>query len=214
MALDVQLNEVLRRVLESRVSDIWTAFPAKVLSYNANAQTADVAPVVQRPVPTGDEGEEVSWEDLPVLPGIRVCFPRGGGDAFTITWPIQAGDWVAVHVATYSFANWLRTGEITNPPGDVRPHSLNNAWAVPCMAPNAASLSQAAVSAMILTATDLRLGDKSASDFVPLASLVMRELNKVRVTLASATAPPGGGTVTYGTPYSPADVAATLVKAK
>jgi hypothetical protein len=51
-----------------------------------------------------------------------------------------------------------------------------------------------------------------ASQFATMSNLVLTELQKIQTTLNSATAPSGGGPVTYGTPYVPASVAASKVK--
>jgi hypothetical protein len=72
---------------------------------------------------------------------------------------------------------------------------------------------------------DIRLGDPNASDKVALApktkdelDKIKGELDKIAATLATGTAPPGGGTVVFGTPYtvgySPTAPAADKVSAK
>ncbi len=72
---------------------------------------------------------------------------------------------------------------------------------------------------------DLRLGDPEATDAVALAPAVKSELdkvkgelNKIATTLGTGNAPPGGGTVTFTTPYvvgyNPTEPAAEKVRAK
>lgn len=73
---------------------------------------------------------------------------------------------------------------------------------------------------LVLDASEnLKLGETSllvalstAEDFLALAGKVDAEFSKVSATLGSATAPSGGGAVTYGTPYVAASTAAAKVK--
>lgn len=210
MGLSVEQGELLRRALDSRAGDIWTCLPAKVTSYDAQTQTADLEVCVRRPL-TDDDGE-TTGEELPVIPNVLIQFPRGGGDTFAITWPLQAGDFVWIHVCTLAIGNWRRTGE-TSDPGDVRTHSLGNCYATPGAAPNANTLGQAQTNALVLEGPEIRAG-KDASDFVGLATYIMNNLNAIKATLNSANAPSMGGPVTYGTPYNPTDVKASKLKAE
>lgn len=209
--LPVELGEVLRRGIDSRVADVWTAFPAKVLSYDADNQVADLEPKIRRPLPT-DDGT-IEFEDLPVLPNVPIRFPRGGGDQYAITWPLQAGDWVDVTVETYSSSGWRQTGE-TGDPLDVRAHNLSSVYARPGASPNTQKLAGAndPDNALVLDAPLIKL-IRGASEFVALANLVRNELDAIKTTLGTGTTPVGGGTVTFGTPYVPGNVAATKVKA-
>jgi hypothetical protein len=130
-----------------------------------------------------------------------------------MTWPIQPGDHVLILISTLSPQQWRQSGQPSDP-GDLRPHHLGNSFALPCLAPASQTLAHASQSALVLEGpTEIKLG-QDATDFVALAQKVLDELNKILATFNSAVAPAGGGAVTYGSPYVPAAVAATKVKAK
>lgn len=211
MPLSVEPGEFLRRVVDSRVQDIQTSFPARVVSYDPDTQTADLEPQVRRPLT--DEDGDVSGEDLPVIPNVPIIFPRGKGDTIRIVWELQENDFVWVHVCTNAIGNWRRTGEVSDP-GDVRPHSLGNCFAVPGAAPNSKALAHDPDHALVIEAPLIKLG-KDATDYAALAAKVEQNLNAIKTALGSATAPSGGGPVTYGTPYtSVTAVGASQVKVK
>jgi hypothetical protein len=201
--------EIIRRALESRISDVWTCLPGRVESYDSATQTADVLPTVRRPVPQADEEEPPIHEDLPVLPNVPVLFPRGGG--YAITWPLQPGDHVLLVIATLSPQAWRTSGQPSDP-GDLRLHHLGSAMAIPCLAPATTPLAQASQPALIVEGTEIRLG-LGAVEYVALAAKVLTELQKIQITLSTAL---DGSSlpVTYGTPYVPAAVAAAKVKAE
>lgn len=182
--------EVVRRALESRLGDVFTTLPGRIQTYDTATQTADVALVVRRPLPTGEESDPV-YEEVPVLPNVPILFPRGSGGAYAITWPLQAGDHVLVIFTTWSFASWRRTGE-TSDPGDLRPHHPGNAVAYPAMAPNDQALSQAAIPALVIEGTEIRIG-KNAAQFIAMANKVLTELTKIKNMFTSWTPVPNDG---------------------
>jgi len=182
MTTAVSADELIRRALDSRVGDVWTSFPARVKSYDSGTQTAELEPMIRRPVPQ-DDGTWTS-EDLPILPSVKIVFPRGGGDAFAITWPLEPQDHVLVHVTIYSFAAWLRTGEPADP-GDLRAHHLANAFGVPGVAPNDKTLDQASDSALVIEGTTIKLG-KDASKPPAWAEDVLANLNLLKNAISGA----------------------------
>lgn len=212
MAVRVDDGELIRRALDSRLQDVWTCFPARVVAYDATTQTADLEPQVRRPIPN-DDGDIIG-EDLPVLPNVPITFPRGGGDTYAITWKLQANDFVWVHVCTNAIGNWRSTGEVSDP-GDVRNHSLGNCFAVPGAAPTSMALAQAndPDGAMVFEAPQFKIG-KDASDYAALSSLVMNNLNAIKETLASGTTASTGGPVTFSVPFNPQDVKASKTRIK
>lgn len=197
MSTAVTADELIRRALDSRAGDVWTSFPARVKSYDAAAQTAELEPMIKRPVPL-DDGTWTS-EALPILPTVKVQFPRGGGGTVAITWPLEAGDCVLVHVTIYSFAAWLRTGE-PGDPGDLRIHHLSNAFAVPGVAPNDQTLDQATDPALVIEAGEIKLG-KNASEAPAWASKVLDNLTALKTAISGAASgdavPAAVGAVTF-----------------
>lgn len=147
--------------MESRLLDLHVALPGKVISYNAETQTADIQPMVRRPVPTPDE--DSIQESLPVIPSVPVIFQRGGG--FYITVPIEAGDTVLLVFCERDFAEWYRTGENTAP-SDVRLHSLAHAVCFPGFYPSTSPLDSS-------IGNDLRIGSEAGIE-VRLTSSQLR----------------------------------------
>lgn len=183
--------ELLRLAIESRLGDVYTALPGRVESYDAASQTADVAPTVRRAVPTGPETPP-KLEDIPVIPNVPILFPRGG--AFSVTWPLEKGDHVLLVVMTYAFAQWRKSGK-TADPGDLRLHHVNNAVAIPILAPNGGAVPEAQASANSFTIVGplLTLGAADASDFAALASKVDANFNMVKTAISGATPTSGDG---------------------
>ncbi len=131
-------EELLELVLDNRQRGLHTSMPGRVESYDAATQTCDVLPQLKRQTPDGEGGYTV--EDLPVLPHVPVCFPRGGG--FALTFPLQKGDFVLVVFSERAIGNWRQKGEASNP-GDLRMHSLAGAVAIPGVYPASQALSDA-----------------------------------------------------------------------
>ena len=82
-----ELADIIRQAIEDRLAEVHVMLPGRIDAYDATLQKADVEPLIRRLQKTVD-GE--IKEDLPVIPGVPVVFPRAGG--FKITMPVQAGD--------------------------------------------------------------------------------------------------------------------------
>lgn len=82
-----ELADIIRQAIEDRLAEVHVMLPGRIDSYDASLQKADVEPLIRRLQKTVD-GE--IKEDLPVIPGVPVVFPRAGG--FKITMPVQEGD--------------------------------------------------------------------------------------------------------------------------
>jgi len=228
----VTTEELLELVLDHRLRGLHTSMPGQVQSYDAASQTADILPQLKRQIPDGDGGFTV--EDLPVLPGVPVCFPRGGG--CFVSFPLQKGDFVLVVFAERAIGNWRQKGQASNP-GDLRMHPLAGAQAIPCnLYPSSQALQSADANNMVLgrdgtpaaqiSITDALVKLGGGDQFVALANLVMQRLNTIQdkfdnhthtTALGSCTAGGATGAVASAVPDSTigtlADVAAQNVKA-
>ena len=132
-----QLAAVISAAIETKMVDVHTSLPARVESYDAGAQTADVKPMIRR-VMRSQTMERVA-EDLPVIPTVPVLWPRGGGAFLSL--PLAAGDFGLLVLTEYSIDRFRSTGEDTDP-GDERRHDLANAVFIPCaLYPRSQSLS-------------------------------------------------------------------------
>lgn len=145
------LEELLTLVLDHRQRGLHTSMPGRVESYDAASQTCEVLPQLKIQRPDGEGGYTAC--DLPVLPSVPVCFPRGGG--FFVSFPIQKGDFVMVVFSERAIGNWRQKGEASNP-GDLRMHSLAGAVAIPGVYPRDEALDDA-------DGTDMLLGKDGTS---------------------------------------------------
>ncbi len=81
------LAEVIRTAISTRLCDVHTMLPGKIVSYDAAAQKADVQPLIRR-LQKAIDGE--IKERLPQIPGVPVAWPRSG--KYRLTMPVKAGD--------------------------------------------------------------------------------------------------------------------------
>lgn len=121
-------EEQIREWIEHHLSQLHTALPCRVQSYNATNQTVDCIPLVRNWFPHGDGS--IEHEDLPVLPCVPVAFPRAAGHF--IAFPLSEGDHVLVVFCELAIGHWWAStgGDITDP-GDLARHSLSHGVAIP-----------------------------------------------------------------------------------
>lgn len=120
------MPEVLRAAVQYYVRDLHTALPGRVVDYDAEAQTVDVQPMINRLDLTAD-GEDL-LEELPVIPQVPVGFNRTT-DWF-ITFPVQVGDRVLLTFCERSIDTYLEsTNDNPVDPEDFRLHDLSDAVA-------------------------------------------------------------------------------------
>lgn len=188
------LEEALEQIHKSFLLDVHVSCPGKVQTYNPVTQTADVEPMVQRPVPAED-GTTV-FEDLPVIPNVRVGWPRGGG--YSLQWPLSPGDFVMLVFPTFDPSQW-RTSGSKSPPGFLGTHVLGQPVALPCEGPATSPLTPTlGDEAVFEIATLLRLGG-IAADFVALATKVQAYISQLEGDIATAL-----GTITPTSGGAPA----------
>ncbi len=218
-------EELLDLVFSNFQRGLHTSMPGRVESYDAATQTCEVLPQLKRQTPDGEGG--YTTEDLPVLPHVPVCFPRGGG--FFMSFPLQKGDFVLVVFSERAIGNWRQKGEASNP-GDLRMHSLAGAVAIPGVFPNnPGPPDDASSNSMVIgkdgtSAAQVELTDSlvklgGGDNFVALANRVNDELTKIRTAFNAHThnyLPGPGAAVASTTPsaaYTRVDVDAQNVKA-
>ena len=183
--------EIFIRGMDSRLLDVFTAGPGIVQSYDPATQCADILPGIKRPIDTED-GDTVS-EDLPVIPNVRVCFPRGGG--FAITWPLSTGDEVVLLHCHLSPSAWREGDGTPQAPIDLRLHGLGSVFALPmlCRDSRAVSSAQASQNAFVVSGPLVVLGDSGASDFAALSSKVDANFQKIVSLFSIWTPTPNDG---------------------
>jgi hypothetical protein len=120
------LQELVRRALDSRLRGVNVAMPGIVQSYNAAKKTATVLPAIRSTVP--DDDGIFQPEDLPPIDNVKVIWPRCG--KLSITGTLQAGDSVELVFQTRAVTEWRSTGRVSTPV-DERYHGLGYPVAFP-----------------------------------------------------------------------------------
>lgn len=118
-------EEMIRTAILAALSQVWTALPGEIVSFDPVAVTAVVQPTIQAQVT--DKSGNRTMVNLPVLPDVPVHFPGGGG--CRLTFPIQAGDECLVIFASRSIDAWWQSGGV-QPPIESRMHDLSDGFAI------------------------------------------------------------------------------------
>lgn len=226
MSRSPTIAEVIRTAIESRLLDMHTSIPAKVVRYDAARCVVDAAPCVR--APETDEAGVTTYTALPVVTNVPVAFPQGGG--FRLTFPIAIGDTVWLSFSEASLDRWMNFGGEVDPE-DPRRFALSDAAAFPGV--RALAGSDAAVAAsedgcvleLIGGGAKLRLKaggtveiGTSGADALALASKVATELNTLKTAINGAAVVPGDGGLAFKTNLIlalaawPASVASARVK--
>ena len=139
-----QLSTLIDQAIDARLSQMFGMLPGKIVSYNANNQTADVQP---EPNTLDEDGAEIAH---PVLPGVLVRWPRGHGGC-AITMPLTAGDRVMLVAASAGLDRWAKDG--TTSRDEDRRGDLSDMVALPGMYPASEALGPGATdaTAMVLS---------------------------------------------------------------
>lgn len=118
----------LRAAFSGWQSQIWTALPAAVVSYDATKRTVSLQPTIQAQI----QNAEGTWTNasLPVLEDCPVVFPGGGG--FELTFPIAAGDEGIVVFASRCIDAWWQNSGV-QPQAELRMHDLSDGMFIPGM---------------------------------------------------------------------------------
>ena len=189
-----ELADIIKQAIEDRLVDVHTMLPGRIDAYDSATQKADVEPLIKRLQKTVD-GE--IREDLPVIPGVPVLWPRAGG--FKLTMPVSEGDRCMLvfcerSIETYQTGQGRKgTSALINQtdPDTFEMHNLSDPVALMGWYNDAESLSDTDADGMQLgkdggaiihIGADLvELYEKSGAqaDFVALAAKVKAELDKI-----------------------------------
>lgn len=193
------LAELQRDALQN---ELHTAFPARVMSYDAAKQTATIRPMVRRSMPTVSGGR--IQEELPDVHGVRVCWPRAG--AWFVHMPLGDGDFVLVVCAERDFSRWAQTGDVGDSIDD-RNHSISHAFAIPGVYPRTASLGDTPSDALVIGkdgGATIRIKSdgtveigSAATQYVALSNLVTDALTTLKMAIAGAAVAANDGGATF-----------------
>ena len=68
---------IIQDAIRSELANLWTALPCEVDSYNSEAITVNVQPLIKIPIRT--ESGDIETVELPVIEDVPVMFPCAGG---------------------------------------------------------------------------------------------------------------------------------------
>lgn len=119
LEVDLTLEQAVLMAIDAAKSQVWTALPGKVLSWDSTSQRATVQPLVQDVEPV---------RKLPSIPEVPVVFQRAGG--FVLSLPIEPGDTGLLVFCALSPSSWMRSGG-EGAPQDQRRHALSSAVFLP-----------------------------------------------------------------------------------
>lgn len=199
----IDLTDVLNELAFSIEDRLYTSLPAVVIAYDSASQTASVKPVVKKVL--WDQDDQPVYEEYPTIPGVPVCFPRGGG--FFISFPVTAGDHVMLVFSKQSFADWRTTGELSEP-RDKRLHGFGNAVAIPGVFPRAGKTKDASGTKAIFGRDD---SEQQIS--IDGANISLGKTGTVPVVLMPGFASFLGALNTFATAVNTFAVAATTLPA-
>lgn len=221
MGQKIDMGQLFREALESRLAEVHVSLPCKVKSYDKDKNTVSVIPLIKRKR-RSKEGTTTATQ-IEALQNIPVAFLRSSKAWVTI--PLAEGDVGMVVFAERSLKDWMgkQKGEVIET-SDESLHPLDGAWFYPGTYPSKSPISNTNGDHPVFhTETELHLGEQglSSDQFVALAKLVKDELTSLKSAIAnhqhSSACTAGGGSTTANT-FSwinhPGDMAATKVKAK
>jgi hypothetical protein len=189
------LAQVIKQGIAARLQSLHTAIPAKVETYDATTQKADVKPLLQTHY--YDEEGKLQSEALPVITSVPVVFPAGGG--FRMLFPVSPGDTVLLVFSERSLDKWLQQGGGPLDPGFTHTHALSDAIAIPGLHPFSTPHAGANASGVtmgkdggpqvLVTAAGVELGGTlaaPATDPVPRGTALNAAINNFATAVAVA----------------------------
>lgn len=142
-------EENLRAAIEQHMARMWTSAMGRIVSYDADKQTASIQLTVKSFVK--DETGKRKAVDIPILQDVPVQFPGSGGQ--TMTFPVAAGDEVMVNFLSRASDAQQQSGGDQNPT-DASVNSLSHPRAMLGFKSDPRKLSNVST-----TATELRSDD-------------------------------------------------------
>ncbi|VVE41580.1 hypothetical protein PMO31116_04146 [Pandoraea morbifera] len=116
-------NQMLLLALRSVLSDVQTALPGIIQSFDPQAMTCSVQPAIQMRA-RGPDGTVTSIA-LPLLVDCPVQFPAGGN--CTLTFPVKRGDECLVVFGSRCIDAWWQSGGVQEQ-ADTRMHDLSDGF--------------------------------------------------------------------------------------
>jgi hypothetical protein len=122
-----ELDQLFKEYLDFYFTQVNTSFPGVVTEYDAETRRATIQPSLKRR--TGNK----EFVEFPLLIDVPVQYP--GTKKFTIHFPLEKGDEVAVFFSQRSLEAWKATGMDAIEDPDPRRFSLPDAYCTPGLQP-------------------------------------------------------------------------------
>lgn len=201
-------------LIDQRLRQMQTSYPAEVVSYDSATSTATVKPLfieTWRGRDGSRTSETIENEEDSYVENVLVAFPRAGD--FRVSLPIAAGDTGLVVATKYSLDRF-RSGAGQSDPGDLRLFGMSGSVFFPVNLTTTARALDASDDDSVVT-----ISEGGTAQFVALANLVARELSNIETTINSIvftvdTSDGSGAVGSVGIPYTPGSVAASKLKAE
>jgi hypothetical protein len=122
-----ELKKLLWEDFEYSMANIHVCIPGVVEKYDPKTRMAKIQPSLKRKIPGG------IFMDLPIIDDVPVYFP--GTKKYTMHFPLEKGDEVALHVIERSTDVWRDNGGKGIEDADLRRFDLCDCYAVPGLQP-------------------------------------------------------------------------------
>lgn len=173
MPVTPSMTDVITQVIESRLSEVFTALPGKVIAYNPSDQVADVQPEFVLAI--DDDGQEKVSEELPVCQRVPIMYPGSTSGGYSISFPLRPGDHGLIVCAMRNIGAWQAAGAKVDP-GDRGIMTLSGAVFIPGLravknaGPNPGT-------SLVMDAPQIKIGGTSASQAAVLGTALLEWLN-------------------------------------
>jgi hypothetical protein len=121
------LTDFMWQYLEEYFTKVHTSFPGVIVEYDAHERRATVQPSLKR------RAGNKEYIGFPILNNVPVLFP--GTKKWTIHFPLEKGDEVAVFICQRSLEAWKATGQDGIEDPDPRRYDLCDAYCIPGLQP-------------------------------------------------------------------------------
>jgi hypothetical protein len=142
---ETSIEQVFEAFGEHLLEELAAGAIGRVESYDENAQTCDVQPVMRRALLCTDGSRR--HVEFPILRRVRVEWPRAVD--WYIHFPLGPGDFVGLTYLDRDHAPWGQTGR-TNNPLDTRLHHVSHAIARPGVDPDGLALAGMPTDALVM----------------------------------------------------------------
>lgn len=190
------IAELIDDMISSRLLDLHTMLPAKVVSYERATHTVEARIMLRPTVPKADSSQLL--EEIPPVPNVPVAWPEGGqgpaGNSYYLEFPLVAGNEGVLVFSEAAWGHFRENKGQLSPPGDLARHSLSYCAFFPCRISNGGEYDTGGQGLLIVPDERFisvrRRGE--ADDFVALATKVMDNYNALKNAIASAATTEAG----------------------